>query len=400
MIDINNFISTHITHRPHSMFLPDLESHHFNLYQQIRGKSVLVIGGAGTIGSSFIQALLPFRPGSLTVVDYSENGLTELSRDLRSSYQEVMPDTYVTYPIDFGSSVFAKVIESQPFDIVACFAAHKHVRSEKDHLAIEAMIRNNVFNTKRLLDLLTARPPQHFFAVSTDKAANPVNVMGASKKLMERVMMSYTEDFKISTARFANVAFSNGSLLFGFEERIRKGQPISAPSDVKRYFVSPEESGQLCLLACMLGETGNVFFPKLREDQMLTFSSIAKNYLQEMKLQPMECESEHAARKAAKSRKAEDVDYPVYFFKTSTSGEKMFEEFYTESDRPCMDRFDSLGVLEGELQSKGEIQDVLNDLEALFDQTDVDKSLIIEKLQAVLPDFEHVETGKSLDDGM
>lgn len=400
MIDIRKFISTHITHRPHSMFLPDLECHHFKLYDLIRGKSVLVIGGAGTIGASFIKALLPFQPGALTVVDYNENGLTELSRDLRSSYQEVMPSTYVTYPIDFGSSVFAKVIDSNQFDIVACFAAHKHVRSEKDHLAIEAMIRNNVFNTKRLLDLLSSNPPEHFFAVSTDKAANPVNVMGASKKLMERVMMSYIEKFKISTARFANVAFSNGSLLFGFEERIRKGQPISAPSDVRRYFVSPEESGQLCLLACMLGHSGDVFFPKLREDQMLSFDSIARHFLEELQFNPQECNSEQEARQVAKARRPDEKNYPVYFFKTSTSGEKLFEEFFNETDHPVLDQFASLGFLPGKSQSKEEIEKILADLESVFAKKVVNKSTIVQSLQMVLPDFAHLETGKSLDDSM
>ena len=196
------------------------------------------------------------------MVDYSENGLTELTRDLRSAYNEFIPKHYITYPFDFGSDIFARMYRNNSFDIVACFAAHKHVRSEKDHLAIEAMIKNNVFNTKAILDLAMENPPKHFFSVSTDKAANPVNVMGASKKLMEKVLMAYTNDLKISTARFANVAFSNGSLLFGFIQRILKRQPLSSPNDVKRYFVSPIESGQLCMLACVLGDSKNIFFPK------------------------------------------------------------------------------------------------------------------------------------------
>jgi len=261
------FIQNNITKRRTPFFEKDITKNKKKIKEKINQKSILVIGGAGTIGSSFIKAILPFCPRKLTVVDYSENGLTELTRDLRSSYNEYIPKEYITYPFDFGGKIFEKLFLSQKFDIVACFAAHKHVRSEKDHLAIEAMIRNNVFNTYRLLELATKNPPDHFFSVSTDKAANPVNVMGASKKLMEKVLMSFTDRLKISTARFANVAFSQGSLLYGFNYRISKRQPLSAPLDIKRYFVSPLESGQLCMLACMLGKSKDIFFPKLREDQ-------------------------------------------------------------------------------------------------------------------------------------
>jgi FlaA1/EpsC-like NDP-sugar epimerase len=304
-----------------------LDNNQKELFEKINKKSVLVIGGAGTIGSSFIKAILPFQPGKLTVVDYSENGLTELTRDLRSSYNTYIPKNYITYPFDFGSEIFEKLYKSSQFNIVACFAAHKHVRSEKDHLAIEAMIRNNVFNTQKLLELAIKTPPEHFFSVSTDKAANPVNVMGASKKLMERVLMSYTHDLKITTARFANVAFSNGSLLFGFNHRIAKRQPLSAPSDVKRYFVSPIESGELCMLACLLGENRDIFFPKLGEHQMMTFSDIAEKYLYEIGLEPDYSESEEEARKKSLKWTPENKKYPVYFFKTDTSGEKQYEEF-------------------------------------------------------------------------
>ena len=283
MLDFNvdSFIAKHITKRETSYFSQDIEANRSKLTEEIYGKRVLVIGGAGTIGSSFVKAILPFEPSSLIVVDYSENGLTELTRDLRS--QDIfMPVEYITYPFDFGGEVFAKMFRKRNFDVVACFAAHKHVRSEKDHLAIEAMVNNNVFNTKNLIDLASENPPSHFFSVSTDKAANPVNVMGASKKLMENVLMAHSKTLKISTARFANVAFSNGSLLASFIERIMKRQPLSAPSDVKRYFVSPEESGQLCMLACLLGGTSDIFFPKLYESQMMTFSAIAEKFLEEI----------------------------------------------------------------------------------------------------------------------
>ena len=394
----DDFIRRHVTHRAESMFLHDLANNQETLRAAIAGKSVLVIGGAGTIGSSFIKALLPYRPGKLTVVDYSENGLTELTRDLRSAHQQYLPAHYLTYPFDFGGAIFAKLYRQGDYDLVACFAAHKHVRSEKDHLAIEAMVRNNVFNTKKLLDLCLERPPAHFFCVSTDKAANPVNVMGASKKLMEQVLMSYTDRLKISTARFANVAFSNGSLLFGFQHRIMKRQPLSSPADVRRYFVSPIESGQLCLLACVLGNSRDVIFPKLREDQMLTFSSIAERFLAAIGLQPDHCATEDEARAKAAAWQPGNPLYPVYFFKTGTSGEKLYEEFYTQTDRVNLDRFLALGVVENSpRESSAAIAGKLAEFERMFAQKSLDKAQIIALLGRHLADFSHVETGRSLD---
>ncbi len=236
IIDIPQFIKTHITKRVSSLFESDIDKYKDQLSANIKGKSVLVIGGAGTIGSSYIKAVLNFEPSRLYVVDTNENGLTELTRDLRSKYGQFIPEDYKTYPMNFGDEVFRKMFVNEgPFHIVANFAAHKHVRSEKDHYSIEAMIDNNVFKAKIFLDLLVAHKPEHFFCVSTDKAANPVNVMGASKKLMEEVIMAYSSDIKITTARFANVAFSNGSLLDGYIQRLFKKQPISCPSDVKDF---------------------------------------------------------------------------------------------------------------------------------------------------------------------
>ena len=245
LFDLNQFIATHVVKRKSSFFQPDLEQHVSTLKQEINGANVLVIGGAGTIGASFIRSLLRFgTPNRLFVIDINENGLTELTRDLRSTPGLVVPDDYKTYPINFSDPVFAKLFRQEgPFDIVANFAAHKHVRSEKDPYSIEAMIENNVLKARDLLDLLAEQPPKHFFCVSTDKAANPVNVMGASKKLMEEVIMAFADRMKITTARFANVAFSNGSLPAGFLERLSKRQPLSAPLDIKRFFVSPDESG-------------------------------------------------------------------------------------------------------------------------------------------------------------
>lgn len=397
--NINQFIKDNITKRPESFFKQDIGANKERLSQEISGKKILVIGGAGTIGSSFVKAILPFQPSSLVVVDYSENGLTELTRDLRS--QDIyMPDEYITYPFDFGSEVFAKMFRSRSFDIVACFAAHKHVRSEKDHYAIEAMVNNNVFNTKKLIDLAQEQNPKHFFSVSTDKAANPVNVMGASKKLMEKVLMAYSKELKICTARFANVAFSNGSLLAGFIERMMKRQPLSSPSDVKRYFVSPEESGQLCMLACLLGESGDIFFPKLREEQMMTFSTIAEKFLQELGYNALQCDSEQEAKKLAAEWTPAQKDYPVYFFKTDTSGEKQYEEFYTTDDKLDMESFHALGMVKNaEKPSVENVLGLIDQFKNLFDK-EIQKADIINLINDHLSDFSHIETGKSLDQKM
>ena len=399
--DQENFIKRHITDRTTSYFQKDIDSHSSKLFAEINGKSILVIGGAGTIGSSFIKAILPFYPGKLTIVDYNENGLTELTRDLRSQYNKYIPEKYITYPFDFGGNIFAKFYKESSFDIVACFAAHKHVRSEKDHLAIEAMIRNNVFNTKSLLDLAVQNKPTHFFCVSTDKAANPVNVMGASKKVMEKVLLTYAERLKITTARFANVAFSNGSLLYGFIERIKKRQPLAAPTDVKRYFVSPEESGQLCMLACILGKSSDIFFPKLNEDQMLTFSIIAEAFLLELGLQPDYCKSEEEARKKMALWTPSQTTYPVCFFTTDTSGEKTYEEFFSNNDEVDMLTFSALGVVKNSVKnSMSSIDNMIHSFECIFQKDGIAKTDIISMLNNYLPDFNHIEAGKSLDQKM
>lgn len=401
IIDIPKFIKEYITRRPTSLFASDIEKYKLQLTEKIKGKNVLVIGGAGTIGSSYIKAILEFKPAKLVVVDTNENGLTELTRDLRSTPNQYVPEQYITYPMSFGDPVFEKMFLTHgPFDIVANFAAHKHVRSEKDQFSIEAMIENNVFKAKAFLDLLLKHKPEHFFCVSTDKAANPVNVMGASKKLMEEVIMAYSSEIQITTARFANVAFSNGSLLAGYIERLFKNQPISCPSDVKRFFVSPEESGQICMLACMLGESGEIFFPKLEEEEQAFFKTITLDFFKASNRDIQLCHSDEEARDLA-HQLDESKPYPVYFFDSDTSGEKLYEEFYTEIDEIEMEQFESLGVIKNARKLPiSKIEDCVADLKNTMNLGKYDKQSIVDSLKKYLPDFQHIETGKGLDQKM
>ena len=401
MRDINEFIAKYVTKRPESMFWQDIEDNWAELTEKIEGKSVLVIGGAGTIGSSFIKAILPFEPASLVVVDTNENELAELTRDLRSTKGMYVPKDYIPYPMDFASPVFAKMFRSRGgFDIVGNFSAHKHVRSEKDIYSVEALLQNNVLHAKALLDLLAEYPPEEYFCVSTDKAANPVNIMGASKRIMEDVIFSYSDRFPVKTARFANVAFSNGSLPAGFLARIAKLQPLSAPSDVRRFFVSPEESGQICLLSCILGENRAIFFPKLEEAQMMTFDAIGTELLHSYGYEVLECASdEEAIEKAQDLRKGSKL-YPVHYSASDTSGEKPFEEFVTDTETADMDRFESLGVITGkQIPDKARIRKLFMALDAAF-ESETTKEEIVRIMKEYLPNFEHSETGKSLDSKM
>ncbi len=402
-IDIDHFIRTYVTKRSASLLLPDLENNHRELEKRLNDRKVLVIGGAGTIGSFYIKALLKNRISSLVVVDINENGLTELVRDLRSSPVYNIPSEFITYPMNFGDRVFEKMFRSMaPFDIVANFAAHKHVRSEKDIFSVEAMIENNVLRARRLLDLLLEYPPQHFFCVSTDKAANPVNIMGASKKLMEELIMAYSAKLKITTARFANVAFSNGSLPQGFIERLNRRQPWSCPLGIRRFFVSPQESGELCLIASVLGESGDIIFPKLDENRdMISFEAIALDLLKYLGLEADRCSSEDEARKKALLLNDKSTSYPVYFFETDTSGEKPYEEFFTDREIIDNDRFVNLGVIKNVVvRDIKEIDGVFQMLRTLFESGSVTKTEVVDILKTWLPNFEHIEKGKGLDSKM
>lgn len=402
MFNKSQFISDNVTFRKESMFLADIKANKDKLSEEIKDKSVCVIGGAGSIGSSFIKAVLPFKPSKLIVIDLNENGLAELTRDLRSTYGMYVPDEYRAYTLNFADPIFERIFrEEKGFDIVANFSAHKHVRSEKDKYSVQALIENNDIKAKKLLDLLTVYPPKHFFCVSTDKAANPVNIMGASKRIMEDMIMAYTTKFKVTTARFANVAFSNGSLPDGWINRVDKKQPLAAPNDVKRYFVSPEESGQICMLACILGKNGEIFFPKLGEEQMMTFSGICDRFIENLGAEKQEFSNDEDAKKFADEMPFGSKKYPVVYFKSDTTGEKAYEEFYVPGEKLNMNRFKSLGVIEEvEKRPMNEIDNFFAEMEHIFAQADFTKEEVVRAIKKFIPNFEHEEKGKNLDQKM
>ena len=412
MFNLDKFISENVTFRSVCMFAADIEANKEKLTKEIKDKKVCVIGGAGSIGSSFIKAVLPFEPKSVVVVDLNENGLAELVRDVRSTNGLFVPDEFRCYTLNFADPIFERIFrEEKGFDIVANFSAHKHVRSEKDRYSVQALIENNDIKAKKLMDLLTVYPPKHFFCVSTDKAANPVNIMGASKRIMEDLVMAYNKYFKVTTARFANVAFSNGSLPDGWIHRLQKKQPLVAPSDVKRYFVSPEESGQICMLARILGNGGEVFFPKLGEDQMLTFSEICDGFVKANGFEKDPCASDKEAILKASQLDLTDSQlsalnsqlpkYPTVYFKSDTTGEKAYEEFYVPGEKIDMQRFKALGVVEQTTRHEmSEVNNFFDKLEGIFAKEDFTKAQVVEAIKEFIPNFEHEEKGRNLDQKM
>ena len=414
--DIEGFVRKCVTKRAESLLAADFAKFSDEMHRRIDGKRMLVIGGAGTIGSNYVKAALRlFRPAAMYVVDIDENQLTELTRELRAGDGFNVPQEYVTEPIDLGSRLFEKFFAAHgPFDIVANFAARKHVRAERDVHSIEAMCETNVFMAKKLLDILVRNPPEAFFCVSTDKAANPVNVMGATKKLMEETIMAYADTLPIKTARFANVAFSNGSLPIGWLNRIAKRQPLSCPLGIRRFFVSPVESGELCLFASVVAESGDIVYPKLDpEKDMIPFDAVVRDMLDEMGLGCRECHSTEEAKEAMsdyfshkehKEHKGvfeNGGGYPCEFFGSDTSGEKTFEEFYTDTDVKDETTFINLGCVKNSKKRPiAEVEAIFGNLRSVFAKADVTKEDVIEVLKEYLPDFHHIEKGKSLDSRM
>ncbi len=386
-------------HEP--LFDQDITYHEAYLSDMLASARCLVIGGAGTIGQAVTRELFKRDPAALHVVDISENNIVELVRDIRSTIGYGKGD-FRTFAVDCGSPEFAALFQTEgPYDYVFNLSALKHVRSEKDPFTLMRMIQVNVLNTVNTLRMAKAGGAKKYFCVSTDKAANPVNMMGASKRIMELFLIRESLTQSISMARFANVAFSDGSLLHGFNQRFAKRQPISAPCDVRRYFVTQQESGELCLLSAMLGENRDIFFPKLSEKlHLITFSEIAQKYLNSLGYEPYECESEDEARERAE----ELIGYrkwPCYFFKSDTTGEKDFEEFFTDKEDLDMSRLASVGVIRNSVQfDEGQLQRFEHRVNVLRGEGRWSKAELVELFFEMLPDFAHLETGKYLDQRM
>jgi len=384
--------------RNEELFLNDIQNLEFKLSQIVTSSNFLVIGGAGSIGQAVVKEIFKRNPKKLHVVDISENNMVELVRDIRSSFGYIEGD-FQTYALDIGTIEYDAFIEADGiYDYVLNLSALKHVRSEKDQYTLMRMIDVNVFNTVKSINQSISKGVKKYFCVSTDKAANPVNMMGASKRIMEMFLMFKSKEISISTARFANVAFSDGSLLHGFNQRIQKQQPIVAPNDIKRYFLIPKESGELCLMSCIFGENRDVFFPKLSESlHLITFSDIAIKYLKELGYEPYLCESEDEARELIKTL-PQQGKWPCLFTSSDTTGEKDFEEFFTENETLDMDRFDNLGVIKNEFGVNDELLNLFSSrIQELKSNKAWSKEDIVELFFKMIPDFGHKETGKYLD---
>ena len=387
--------------RNKELFETDISRNERDLSNVVANSSFLVIGGAGSIGQAVTKEIFKRHPKKLHVVDISENNMVELVRDIRSSFGYIDGD-FQTFALDIGSLEYDAFIKSDgAYDYVLNLSALKHVRSEKDPFTLMRMIDVNVFNTDKTLQQSIDNGVKKYFCVSTDKAANPVNMMGASKRIMEMFLMRKSLDIKISTARFANVAFSDGSLLHGFNQRVQKNQPIVAPNDIKRYFVTPQESGELCLMSCIFGENRDIFFPKLNEDlDLISFADIAVKYLENLGYEPYLCKDEDEARELAKTLPKEGK-WPCLFTGSDTTGEKDFEEFFTDNETLDMDRFENLGVIKNE----GEFdEELLNSFESQMKNFKQNlswkKEDIVKEFFKMIPGFGHKETGKYLDGKM
>ena len=387
--------------RESELFCEDIAFNGSKLKDLVAESRFLVIGGSGSIGQAVTREIFKRDPRALHVVDISENNMVELVRDLRSTEGYGSGD-FKTFSIDCGSLEFEALMASEgPYDYVFNLSALKHVRSESDPYTLMRMIMVNVFNTFKTLRMAKEMGAKKYFCVSTDKAANPVNMMGASKRIMEMFLMRESLTQNISMARFANVAFSDGSLLHGFNQRFSKRQPFAAPNDVRRYFVTPQESGELCLLSGLLGNNRDIFFPKLSEKlHLITFSEIAVRYLRERGYEPYECESENEARDRAEELIA-NKQWPCYFFKSDTTGEKDFEEFFTDNEDLEMERFETVGVIKNQPDfDESKLDDFMDGIEALRGKGTWTKDDIVKLYFGLLPEFAHKETGKYLDQRM
>jgi FlaA1/EpsC-like NDP-sugar epimerase len=381
--------------------ITDIVKYEKEITERVAESAFLVLGGAGSIGQAVVKELFTRNPKKLHVVDISENNLVELVRDLRSSYG-YMKGNFKTFALDIGSREFEVYFDNEgEFDYVMNLSALKHVRSEKDPYTLMRMIDVNILNTVKTVDMSISSGVKKYFCVSTDKAANPANMMGASKRIMEIFLRKYTNDISISTARFANVAFSDGSLLHGFQQRLLKNQPIAAPTDIRRYFVTPQESGELCLMSTLLGNNDDIFFPKLDEDlYMIPFSDIAVRFLKDKGYKPVECISEEEARSNVIKLKAKG-QWPCYFSASDTSGEKEYEEFFVKDEEVDFHRFDSLGVVKNTACSSEDVLEYFLSSIADMKRSGIwSRQDLLDLFKEVLPSFVHYEKGKSLDEKM
>jgi UDP-N-acetylglucosamine 4,6-dehydratase len=381
--------------------ITDIIVYEEEIRRSVKESSFLVIGGAGSIGQSVVKEIFKRNPKKLHVVDISENNMVELVRDIRSSFGYIDGELK-TFALDVGSREFeAYFLHEGPFTYVLNLSALKHVRSEKDPYTLMRMVDVNILNTVKTIEMAIRAGVKKYFCVSTDKAANPANMMGASKRIMEMFTHKYSQQIPISTARFANVAFSDGSLLHGFRQRLLKGQPIAAPNDVRRYFVTPQESGELCLMSTMFGKSGDIFFPKLNEDiNMITFSAIARRFLRNNGYEPFECASEEEARDLVAELKVKN-QWPCFFSQSDTTGEKEYEEFYESGEDVDLNRFRSLGVVKNSASAKEDnLAIFLEAIEKLKKSNEWTREDLIRLFKRLLPEFAHQEKGKSLDEKM
>ncbi len=385
--------------REKELFRTDISNYEIQLKEIVSSSSFLVIGGAGSIGQAVTKEIFKRNPRKLHAVDISENNMVELVRDIRSSLGYIDGE-FKTFALDAGSIEYDAFIKADgKYDYILNLSALKHVRSEKDPYTLMRMIDVNIFNTDKTLRQAIENGTKKYFCVSTDKAANPVNMMGASKRIMEMFVHRRSEEIEVSMARFANVAFSDGSLLHGFNQRIEKKQPIVAPNDIKRYFVTPQESGELCLMSCIFGENRDIFFPKLSEDlHLISFADIAVKYLKAKGHEPYLCEDEDGARNFFTQNSKQ---WPCLFMKSDTTGEKDFEEFFTDNEALDMNRFENLGVIKNEaVFDDALLSDFETTIRGLKEKKEWSKEQIVELFFKMIPDFGHKETGKYLDGKM
>jgi FlaA1/EpsC-like NDP-sugar epimerase len=387
--------------RDTTLFDQDIAYYDRDLKEIISSSTFLVIGGAGSIGQAVTKEIFKRNPKKLHVVDISENNMVELVRDIRSSSGYIDGD-FQTFALDIGSIEYDAFIKADgKYDYVLNLSALKHVRSEKDPFTLMRMIETNIFNTDKTIKQSIENGTKKYFCVSTDKAANPVNMMGASKRIMEMFVHRNSSDINVSMARFANVAFSDGSLLHGFNQRIQKQQPIVAPNDIKRYFVTPQESGELCLMSCIFGDNRDIFFPKLSESlHLISFADIAVKYLENLGFEPYLCKDEDEARALAKTL-PEEGKYPCLFTSSDTTGEKDFEEFFTDNETLAMERFENLGIIKNEAEfDEGLLNEFEDTIADMLEKRAWKKEDIVELFFKMIPDFGHKETGKYLDGKM